>query len=300
MPLHLAHPLSLRSFFAKFPEHQGKEFFITGESYAGIYVPTLAEAIVKGRQAGALPATVPIPTAIAVGNGCAGTEIGVCGGDRERYDGKYFATATGLISPELKAGMAKACDWDDLSKPLSDKCNELLATMHKQLDNINTYNVYGECIQGSASEREGAAFSKIFGAKKSAKEGAAEADELGMVGDGPAECLDSIEASEYLNREDVMKAIHVKNPGYHWKVGLLALIVAFLLWHGLSSLTFSFSFLFFLSLFSPLPSRLVARSRDGPTTRLGQTSPATHILFSPPTCVSSSTTATGTLAFRLR
>ena len=56
----------------------------TGESYAGVYVPTLAEALLsavdKGTYSGA-----PL-VGIAVGNGCSGTEVGVCGGQRWKYD----------------------------------------------------------------------------------------------------------------------------------------------------------------------------------------------------------------------
>ena len=34
--------LALKDFFVKFPEFVKNEFFITGESYGGIYVPTLS------------------------------------------------------------------------------------------------------------------------------------------------------------------------------------------------------------------------------------------------------------------
>ena len=38
---------SLRAFFKKFPEFQKHRFWISGESYAGMYIPTLAEQILN-------------------------------------------------------------------------------------------------------------------------------------------------------------------------------------------------------------------------------------------------------------
>jgi len=39
--------LALLSFFSKFPEYKGREFYISGESYAGIYIPMLAYEIIN-------------------------------------------------------------------------------------------------------------------------------------------------------------------------------------------------------------------------------------------------------------
>lgn len=39
---------AVQSFFVKFPEYLANPFFITGESYAGMYIPMLASLIVKG------------------------------------------------------------------------------------------------------------------------------------------------------------------------------------------------------------------------------------------------------------
>uniref|UniRef100_A0A914D4Q4 Carboxypeptidase n=1 Tax=Acrobeloides nanus TaxID=290746 RepID=A0A914D4Q4_9BILA len=39
--------LALKSFYLRFPEFKNRPFFITGESYGGIYVPTLTDALVK-------------------------------------------------------------------------------------------------------------------------------------------------------------------------------------------------------------------------------------------------------------
>ena len=68
---------AVESFFGMFPEFSKNKFFITGESYAGVYVPTLAEAIVNAEKAGTYTGA-PL-TGIAVGNGCSGTEVGICG-----------------------------------------------------------------------------------------------------------------------------------------------------------------------------------------------------------------------------
>ena len=80
-----------------FPEYKANKLFITGESYGGIYVPTLAEAIVNGELDGSY--TGATLTGIAVGNGCTGTELGICGSGPQGtfYEWSYLL-GTGFIS----------------------------------------------------------------------------------------------------------------------------------------------------------------------------------------------------------
>ena len=39
--------MALKDFFKGFPEFSSNDFYVTGESYAGVYVPTLSELVME-------------------------------------------------------------------------------------------------------------------------------------------------------------------------------------------------------------------------------------------------------------
>ncbi|CAI5456294.1 unnamed protein product [Caenorhabditis angaria] len=59
--------LALANFFDRFPEYKGRDFYITGESYGGVYVPTLTRALINSIQSGALSYVKLV--GVAIGNG---------------------------------------------------------------------------------------------------------------------------------------------------------------------------------------------------------------------------------------
>lgn len=42
--------LALKEFFRLFPEYSKNQLFLTGESYGGIYIPTLAERVMEDQS----------------------------------------------------------------------------------------------------------------------------------------------------------------------------------------------------------------------------------------------------------
>ncbi len=67
----------VQQFLTLYPEYASNDFYVSGESYAGVYVPTLVEQIMIHNDARiGLPINLK---GFMVGNGCIGNVAGVCG-----------------------------------------------------------------------------------------------------------------------------------------------------------------------------------------------------------------------------
>lgn len=74
----------LEAFFKGYPEFASNDFYITGESYAGIYIPEIMKVLdTRG--------SVNLKGAL-IGDGCWGNEVGTCGfaAQSERIDVEFF------------------------------------------------------------------------------------------------------------------------------------------------------------------------------------------------------------------
>jgi len=204
--------LAVETFFTNFPEYSKNKFFIFGESYAGIYVPTLAEAIMnavaKGTYTGA-----PL-LGIAVGNGCTGTQIGICssGTQSDYYEWEYLLQL-GFLSDDTKNQINSVCNWAAAKKndpnAITQACQTQLNNAQLIIGHVDVYNVYGECISSYAT-------SDAMEGSKTLK--APHSSSLRLGSGGPDACIDSRAASGYANQPSVWQAIHVKDPGFTWGV----------------------------------------------------------------------------------
>ena len=121
--------------FQKFPEFASNEFYIMGESYAGVYVPMLALNILDYNIESGL-FTINL-IGIAVGN---------------PYTDPYIDTDKGLIElgwshnlywNDLKADFDRDCQGDLI---LSEACTtDVTVFMNTLMTNINIYDIYRDC-----------------------------------------------------------------------------------------------------------------------------------------------------------
>ena len=212
-------------FSKKFPELAANRLFLSGESYSGIYTPTLAEAILNGLKDGSYKG--PAVSGILVGNGCSGTEVGICGGGSQAtYSEWSYLIQTPFVSQDLKTKINSACDWEAAKQgaqnALSYKCVSLLNQASDAIGPVNLYDVYGECTSGGCSGSVGERRGKVPMREPLIVE---DPENPGthrklqrIIPGGPDACIDSTLASNYLNQPAVLEAIHVKVPDHCWSV----------------------------------------------------------------------------------
>ena len=127
-----AYAHTIEAFLEKFPEYQGSELYLTGESYAGQYVPNIAYHVLQSSYSFKI-------TGLAVGNGCWGgtqTQVHCNGPHAEKNDMDIFY-GKGLLPTKLYQKIQATCDWskvaegddDDDSLPVagaSEACNGIV------------------------------------------------------------------------------------------------------------------------------------------------------------------------------
>ncbi|XP_054158425.1 lysosomal protective protein-like [Oppia nitens] len=132
--------LALVEFFKKYPNFKKTQFYIMGESYAGIYIPMLAQEILS-------TGTDINLKGIGIGNGALS---GVDAVGQSVFDLLLGHGLVTIESYERKIEACCQCAADghtvrecDFSKPVNvTKCNEVRLD---QTDPINVYNIYDDC-----------------------------------------------------------------------------------------------------------------------------------------------------------
>nr|XP_016500711.1 PREDICTED: serine carboxypeptidase-like 31 isoform X3 [Nicotiana tabacum] len=178
----------LHNWFLKFPSYRKRAFYVAGESYAGKYVPELAEVIVDKNKDSSLFIDLK---GILLGN------PETC--DAEDWKGLVdYAWSHGVISDETHKTISDSCDFNSDDTWSNQTCSQAVDEVLKQYKEIDIYSLYTSvCIRDTASSQQQTQV--IFDSKSKM---------MPRIMGGYDPCLDDYTAS-YYNRPDVQKALHV-------------------------------------------------------------------------------------------
>lgn len=217
---------AIKNFFIKFPQFKSNPFFVTGESYGGIYVPTLAVEILRNSPDINLQG-------YAIGNGYL---------DQEKLGDSLllFGYFHGLFGQSTWRSLIKSCCSSSnitieltrggcsfVTNP-SKECKEAIATAYNAIEanDINVYNLYQECdfpdeAKNSVRERlESGPWTshRIYHDRKlmlkSLGLNSTKVASNGEEDDPP--CTNDSYLRKYLNQRSVRDAIHIPSNVQKW------------------------------------------------------------------------------------
>lgn len=182
---------ALTLWFSKFPEFLPNKFYISGESYAGIYVPMLVQNVLDYNKNLTVPSNLTINIqGFLVGNGCTDWNV-----DADNAFA-YFGWWHGLYGYDVwNTWVNNNCTaFSSLTV-----CVEAQSEMYALFTDINFYDIYRPCVFPDFGATHYAQFSLA-------------ATQLGSV----VNCVPDIGLTKYLNRPDVRTALHINSNLGAW------------------------------------------------------------------------------------
>ncbi|WMV12939.1 hypothetical protein MTR67_006324 [Solanum verrucosum] len=170
----------LINWMERFPEYKNRDFYIVGESYAGHYVPQLAQLILSHKKTE--PNLVINLQGIAAGNALLDDETWNSGS----YD---FYWTHALISDEVHEGIVKNCNFSTETST-SEACDQYTSEADSCQANIYDYNTYSQLCNSSAY--------------------------TSLPIDGFDPCSPDY-VDNYLNTAEVQKALNVRDIPHFWE-----------------------------------------------------------------------------------
>ncbi|KAI9116639.1 hypothetical protein K1719_012297 [Acacia pycnantha] len=174
----------LLNWLERFPEYKNRDFYITGESYAGHYVPQLAQTIllhnIKANK------TINLK-GILIGNAAINDETD----DKGMCD---FLESHAIMSESTSLMINKFCDFSPNATDQSQQCNQALEELDRDSYYIDIYNIYAPiCLNYNLTANP-----------KPTSVVMDECNEIYMIA--------------YLNRGEVQEALHanVTKVNYEW------------------------------------------------------------------------------------
>jgi len=211
-------------FFNEYPEFADRDFFLSGESYAGVLVPTLAHQILKHRTESNRDQAPYNLKGFMLGNACPGNRVYTCTpysgwiGTEVALEFRYFH---GMIPEETYKKIRDACEgqWGTYEAPESLKCRQLL---EDPTDPVKS-------MTGSINDMGGGYFlydtcKDDLSAKSSGQELASRSLQDNNLHSSPNSgeyfCGQERAALQYLNLPKVQERLHVRPTKFSFNTAL--------------------------------------------------------------------------------
>ncbi|EPS67442.1 hypothetical protein M569_07330, partial [Genlisea aurea] len=192
----------LVGWFERFPQFKSHEFYIAGESYAGHYVPQLADVIVTNNERAPKNEFINLK-GILVGNGVLDDETDNIGLIEYAWD-------HAVISDELRDEIKRACDFS--KSDTTPECNLAVDEYYEVYDIIDMYSLYTPtCTNANFS------LARLTrpGIKPTSSRFITNPNGRRRLAGGYDPC-GGYDTEVYFNRADVQHALHVTRLGLSW------------------------------------------------------------------------------------
>ncbi|XP_073306909.1 serine carboxypeptidase II-2 isoform X2 [Primulina huaijiensis] len=182
----------LLQWFDRFPQYKENDFYITGESYAGHYVPQLSQAIVRNNHN--TGEKVINLKGFMVGNALTD--------DFHDHLGRFeFMWSVGLISDQTFKRLNIVCDFQSFIHS-SELCEKVQDIAEEEMGDIDLYSIYTPPCKANFSRSNHPQSGKRFGILRIAYDPCTEEH-----------------STVYFNLPEVQRALHVqdKSPSFKWE-----------------------------------------------------------------------------------
>ncbi|KAF0893441.1 hypothetical protein E2562_025238 [Oryza meyeriana var. granulata] len=196
----------LLNWLNKFPEFKNRDFYIAGESYAGHYVPQLAELIYDGNKGASRGRVINIK-GFMIGNA-------VLNDATDQMGMVEYAWSHAIISDELYSAVRRECDSfkeeEDGGKP-GKGCSPAVRAFLRAYDDIDIYSIYTPtCLSSSSASPRRSSPRLVAAPRLFSKHEAWRRMQSVPAGYDP--CTEEY-VRGYFNREDVQRALHANRTG---------------------------------------------------------------------------------------
>ena len=193
--------------YDKYPEYKENDLFIAGESYGGIYVPTLMNQVDAHNRNVTTTFKVPLK-GIMVGNGVTNWKYDTMPALIEM---SYWHS---LIDTDLYNNMKAAkCDYSgiEFGDNPSQQCMDYLTQYSGYIDKINVYDIFGTCYTNTEEGESYFTANDYTPWMKNLKAGRKDVSEV-------PPCIYGKLLTEYFNRADVKTALYIPAEVQAWSM----------------------------------------------------------------------------------